>query len=59
MDCPLAPATLSDIVRLYGLRMWVEQSVEQVKTTLGLYGKLEVNNRTAAVVCGRALHLLD
>lgn len=28
-------ATLTEIVRLYGLRMWVEQSYKQVKTTLG------------------------
>ena len=31
----LKPATLTEIVRLYGLRMWVEQSYKQVKTTLG------------------------
>ncbi len=31
----LAPADLSEIVRLYGLRMWVEQSYKQVKHLLG------------------------
>lgn len=31
----LAPADLSEIVRLYGLRMWVEQSYKQVKHVLG------------------------
>lgn len=32
---PLAPADLPEIVRLYGLRMWVEQSYKQVKQRLG------------------------
>jgi SRSO17 transposase len=31
----LAPADLSEIVRLYGLRMWVEHSYKQVKHVLG------------------------
>lgn len=31
----IAAATLAEIVGLYGLRMWVEQSYKQVKTTLG------------------------
>ena len=31
----LAPADLSEVVRLYGLRMWVEQSYKQVKHMLG------------------------
>src|SRR5215208_4112650 len=31
----LAPADLAEIVRLYGLRMWVEQSYKQVKHLLG------------------------
>jgi hypothetical protein len=31
----LAPADLSEVVRLYGLRMWVEQSYKQVKHALG------------------------
>jgi SRSO17 transposase len=32
---PVAPADLAEIVRLYGLRMWVEQSYKQVKHRLG------------------------
>lgn len=31
----LEPASLDEIVRLYGLRMWVEQSYKQVKQALG------------------------
>jgi hypothetical protein len=31
----LAPANLAEVVRLYGLRVWVEQSYKQVKQTLG------------------------
>jgi hypothetical protein len=31
----LAPADLAEIVGLYGLRMWVEQSYKQVKHVLG------------------------
>jgi SRSO17 transposase len=31
----LPTADLAEVVRLYGLRMWVEQSYKQVKTTLG------------------------
>jgi SRSO17 transposase len=34
-ESELAPAYLSEIVRLYGLRMWVEQSYKQVKHVLG------------------------
>jgi len=34
-ESELAPADLSEIVRLYGLRMWVEQSYKQVKHVLG------------------------
>lgn len=32
---PLAPANLEEVIRLYGLRMWVEQSYKQVKHALG------------------------
>lgn len=32
---PHAPATVTDVVHLYGLRMWIEQSYKQVKQTLG------------------------
>ena len=31
----LAAADLAEVVRLYGLRMWVEQSYKQVKQSLG------------------------
>jgi hypothetical protein len=31
----LAPAGVAEVVRLYGLRMWVEQSYKQVKHVLG------------------------
>lgn len=31
----LAPADVAEVVRLYGLRNWVEQSYKQVKGTLG------------------------
>lgn len=31
----LAPASLAEVVRLYGLRVWVEQSYKQVKQSLG------------------------
>ena len=32
---PLPPADLAEVVRLYGLRTWVEQSYKQVKQELG------------------------
>ena len=35
VDSPLAPADLAEVVRLYGLRNWVEQSYKQVKDELG------------------------
>jgi len=34
-DSPHAPADLAEIVRLYGLRNWVEQGYKQVKQELG------------------------
>ena len=34
----LAPASVSEVARLYGLRMWVEQSYKQVKHALGWSG---------------------
>jgi SRSO17 transposase len=34
-DSELTAASLEEVVRLYGLRMWVEQSYKQVKHTLG------------------------
>ena len=32
---PFPPASLEEVIRLYGLRMWVEQSYKQVKHALG------------------------
>jgi len=32
---PFAQASLEEVIRLYGLRMWVEQSYKQVKHALG------------------------
>jgi hypothetical protein len=32
---PFAPADLAEVVRLYGLRVWVEQGYKQVKHELG------------------------
>src|SRR5207249_12253124 len=34
-DSPIAPADLAEVVRLYGLRNWVEQSYKQVKHEWG------------------------
>lgn len=34
-ESPLEPAALAELVRLYGLRNWVEQSYKQVKHALG------------------------
>jgi SRSO17 transposase len=34
-ESPRAPADLAEVVRLYGLRRWVEQSYKQVKGELG------------------------
>ena len=34
-DAPFAPADLAEIVRLYGLRTWVEQGYKQLKQELG------------------------
>src|SRR5213078_172912 len=34
-DSNLAAASLEEVVRLYGLRMWVEQSYQHVKHELG------------------------
>src|SRR6266480_4349121 len=32
---PLVAASLEEVIRLYGLRMWIEQSYKQVRGTLG------------------------
>lgn len=34
-ESPFAPADLAELVRLYGLRVWVEESYKQVKNELG------------------------
>jgi len=34
-QAPFPPASLEEVIRLYGLRMWVEQSYKQVKHALG------------------------
>jgi SRSO17 transposase len=34
-QAPFAPASLQEVLRLYGLRMWVEQSYKQIKHALG------------------------
>ena len=34
VESDLAPASVAEVVRLYGLRMWVEQSYKQVKDAL-------------------------
>jgi hypothetical protein len=34
-DSPHEPADLAEVVRLYGIRHWIEQSYKQVKTELG------------------------
>jgi SRSO17 transposase len=43
---PLAPADLAEIVRLFGLRIWVEQSYKQVKYALG-WGEYQVRSDRA------------
>jgi DDE superfamily endonuclease len=40
------PASVAEVVRLYGLRMWVEQSYKQVKHVLG-WSDYQVRNDTA------------
>src|SRR6202035_2519467 len=41
-----AQASLEEVVRLYGLRMWVEQSYKQVKHALG-WSQYQVRSDTA------------
>jgi SRSO17 transposase len=43
---PWAPTTLEELVRLYGLRLWVEQSYKQVKGQLG-WADFQVRSDTA------------
>jgi hypothetical protein len=43
---PLPPASLEEVIRLYGLRMWVEQSYKHVKHALG-WSQYQVRSDTA------------
>nr|WP_260609501.1 hypothetical protein [Streptomyces sp. WAC 01325] len=45
-ESPYPPATLAEIVRIYGLRHWVEQSYKQVKDELG-WADFQVRSDTA------------
>jgi hypothetical protein len=45
-ESDLAPASIQEVVRLYGLRMWVEQSYKQVKHALG-WSDYQVRSDTA------------
>nr|WP_254076440.1 transposase [Streptomyces sp. P3] len=45
-DSPYLPADLAEIVRIYGLRHWVEQSYKQVKDELG-WADFQVRSDTA------------
>src|SRR5215210_7299251 len=45
-ESDLAPASVAEVVRLYGLRMWVEQSYKQVKHALG-WGGYQARSDTA------------
>jgi SRSO17 transposase len=46
VTAPWAPAALEELVRLYGLRLWVEQSYKQVKGHLG-WADFQVRSDTA------------
>ena len=43
---PFSPASLEEVMRLYGLRMWVEQSYKHVKHALG-WSQYQVRSDTA------------
>jgi SRSO17 transposase len=45
-ESALAPASVAEVVRIYGLRMWVEQSYKQVKHVLG-WSDYQVRSDTA------------
>jgi DDE superfamily endonuclease len=45
-NLPFPPAGLQEVIRLYGLRMWVEQSYKQVKHALG-WSQYQVRSDTA------------
>ena len=46
LEAPFPPAGLEEVIRLYGLRMWVEQSYKQVKHALG-WSQYQVRSDTA------------
>jgi hypothetical protein len=45
-DAPHEPADLTEVVRLYGIRHWIEQSYKQVKDELG-WADFQVRSATA------------
>ncbi len=45
-DPPFPPASLEEVIRVYGLRMWVEQSYKHVKHALG-WSQYQVRSDTA------------
>jgi hypothetical protein len=45
-DAPHEPADLTEVVRLYGIRHWIEQSYKQVKDELG-WADFQVRSTTA------------
>jgi hypothetical protein len=45
-DAPHEPAHLTEVVRLYGIRHWIEQSYKQVKDELG-WADFQVRSATA------------
>jgi hypothetical protein len=47
----LASASVGEVVRLYGLRMWVEQSYKQVKHALG-WSDYQVRSDTPSAATG-------
>src|SRR5215210_1866622 len=60
IESDLAPASVAEVVRLYGLRMWVEQSYKQVKHALGwsqyqVRGDLAIRRHWRLVCCAFSL----
>ena len=45
-ESPIQPADLTEIVRIYGLRHWIEQSYKQIKDELG-WADFQVRSDTA------------
>jgi hypothetical protein len=46
-ESPYPPADLAEVVRIYGLRHWIEQSCKQVKGELG-WADFEARSDTAS-----------